>query len=194
MSGNIVVDQLMASTLGPGSISALNFGQKIVLFVQSAAVMGLGTVLLPHFSRSVLVDERDALHRSLRAMLLLVAGLGTVVAILLGAWAEEIVRLVFQRGAFSSADASVVAQVHTLYAIQIPFFAMGTVLTRLLFALQRGTLLLASAVISFALNIALNLLFMKWLGVAGIALSTSAVYAIAALFLYTRTVELVRPQ
>jgi putative peptidoglycan lipid II flippase len=192
MSGNVVVDQLMASTLGPGSVSTLNFGQKIVLFVQSAVVMGLGTVLLPHFSRSVLVEDREALHRSLRAMLWLVAGLGTVVAILLGAWADEIVRLVFQRGAFSSTDASVVAHVQRLYAIQIPFFAMGTVLTRLLFALQRGTLLLASAVISFALNIALNVLFMTWLGVAGIALSTSAVYAMAALFLYTRAIGLVR--
>src|SRR6185503_19734647 len=57
MSGTGVIDQALAATLGPGSVSVLSYGNKI-----TAAVLGIGSValsaaLLPQFSR--MITARD---------------------------------------------------------------------------------------------------------------------------------------
>jgi len=86
------------------------------------------------------------------------------------------VRLLYQRGAFGAADTAVVARVQAMYALQVPFFAIGLLHVRLLTALKRNDLVMASAGLNLVLDIILNLVCMRFLGVAGIALSTSLFY------------------
>ena len=67
------------------------------------------------------------------------------------------------------------------FALQTPFYAIGILGVRLLNALGRNQLLMWFSVVSLAVNVGGNLLLMKVLGVAGIALSTTIVYLVSAL-------------
>ena len=60
-----------------------------------------------------------------------------------------------------------------MYAIQIPFFVVSRVYYRFVVAMRRTDLVLYCGLLNLALDVVLNLLLMRWMGVAGIALATS---------------------
>jgi putative peptidoglycan lipid II flippase len=75
----------------------------------------------------------------------------------------------------------VVTPVLAMYAIQIPFFVCSRVFYRFLVALRRTDLILYCGMINLGLDIVLNLILMRWFGVAGIALATS-LWAVSTFF------------
>jgi Na+-driven multidrug efflux pump len=60
-----------------------------------------------------------------------------------------------------------------MYAIQIPFVVVSRVFYRFIIAMRRSDLALYCGILNLVLDIGLNLVLMRWLGVAGIALATS---------------------
>jgi putative peptidoglycan lipid II flippase len=175
-SGVTVVDQSMATWLQPGSVAALAYGNRIVGVVVGLTATSLSAAVIPYFSEMVAAREWEACQNTLRTytrMLLLVM---TATCVLLIAFSPALVRLLFQRGAFTVQDTIVVSRVQAMYALQIPFYAAGLLYVRLLTAMKRNDLVMISAGINLGLDVVLNLICMKWLGVAGIALSTSLFY------------------
>lgn len=183
-SGVTVVDQSMAAWLQPGSVAALAYGNRMVSVVVGLTATSLSAAVIPYFSEMVAQRNWETCRLTLRTysrMLLLVM---TPICVLLIAFSPVLVRLLFQRGAFSARDTVVVSRVQAMYALQIPFYAAGLLYVRMLTALRRNDLVMISAGISLALDVLLNLICMKFLGVAGIALSTSLFYAASLLFAF----------
>ncbi len=96
-----------------------------------------------------------------------------------------IVRLLYQRGAFSAADTALVSRVQIMYAWQLSFGGVAILYARLLIAMKRNDLIMVSAALNLGLDIVLNLVCMRYLGVAGIALATSLFYFGSFLFFQT---------
>lgn len=184
MGSTVLVDQSMAASLGAGSVSALNYANKLLSLVLAIGLSSLSTAALPTFSR----QSAGADWSSMRAVLstytrgvLLVTSVLTVVLV---AFSRPIVGLFFQGGMFSAENADLVARVQMLLVLQLPFYATGILYVNAIQALKGNQILMWGAVISVTLNIILNYLFMKVVGLPGIALSTSVVYAVA--FCYVR--------
>jgi putative peptidoglycan lipid II flippase len=112
-------------------------------------------------------------RHTLRTWVRLTALVSTPVALALIAGAHLLVRVAYQHGAFGAHDTAVVSPVLAMYAIQIPFFVTSRVFFRFLIAMRRSDLILYGGVGSLVLDVVLNLVLMRWFGVAGIALSTS---------------------
>jgi putative peptidoglycan lipid II flippase len=85
----------------------------------------------------------------------------------------------FQRGAFTPADTALVGFIQQMYFLQVPFFMLGMLGVRLLLATSRTYLLTIMSVVNLTVNVVGNLVFMRWLGVSGIALSSAVVYMIS---------------
>lgn len=88
-----------------------------------------------------------------------------------------------QRGSFTAADTIIVAQIQSCFAIQVPFYIGCMLVVRLISAMRKNYILMIGSAFNLTINIGLNYVFMKWLGVAGIALSTSFVYVFSFFFL-----------
>jgi putative peptidoglycan lipid II flippase len=185
LAGTTLVDQTMAAYLPSGSVAALGYGNKVVALIVGVTATALGTAVLPHFSKLAAEGEWFTLREILRKYSLWTTVLSVLVTVALVALSEPIVRLLFQHGAFSSADAHRVSHIQIFYALQIPFQAVGILYVRLISALRGNRILFWGTAVSFPLNFALNLAFMRRYGVSGIALSTSCVYAVACIFLIT---------
>jgi putative peptidoglycan lipid II flippase len=84
-----------------------------------------------------------------------------------------LIQVTLQHGAFGQADTAVVTKVLAMYAIQIPFFACSRVFYRFIVAMRRTDLIFYCGTINLGLDVVLNLVLMRWFGVAGIALATS---------------------
>ena len=89
-------------------------------------------------------------------------------------------------------SADLVARVQMLLVLQLPFYATGILYVIAIQALKRNQILMWGTVISVSLNIILNYLFMKVLGLPGIALSTSVVYAVSFCYLGIMLKRLIR--
>ncbi len=183
MSATTLVDQTMATWLSPGSVSALGFGTKLSAVLMSVSAIALSTTLLPHLSELVAREDWQSIRLLERRVACVILGVTIPVTVLLIVASHPIVRLLFQRGAFTATETATVANVQSAYLLQVPVHLLGILYVRLISALQQNRLLTIGAAVNLTVNIALNFLFMRWLGVAGIALSTAGVYAVSCVFL-----------
>lgn len=184
MSSTTLVDQAMAAMLDSGSVSALSYGNKLVAMILGIGTMTLGSAVLPYFSKMVAVEDREGLIHTIKTYSKLILQVTIPLTILLYLFSEPLIRFVFERGAFTSKDTLIAAQIQKMYVLQIPLYLLGSLLVRLIFAVGQNQILFIVFFVSLIVNIILNYIFMKWIGVAGIALSTSFVYFINLIFYF----------
>ncbi|MGK2857912.1 MAG: murein biosynthesis integral membrane protein MurJ, partial [Thermoanaerobaculia bacterium] len=192
MGSTAVVDQAMATMLGGGAVSALSYGNKLIGFVVGIAALAIGTAVLPSFSAMVARAQWGDLRRTLRVYSLLIVGVTIPLTVALAWLSEPIVRILFERGAFTPADTALVGDVQRCFVLQIPFYLLGTLGVRLLSAFEKNHVISSLAVVSVVLNAILNLVLSRYMGIAGIALSTSIVYAVSALLVLASLARLLR--
>jgi putative peptidoglycan lipid II flippase len=184
-SGNVVVDQAMAAMLATGSVAALNYGNRVVQFPLVLLSAPLGTALMPYLSQLAAAKDWLELKRIVHRSIRLTGFITLPLTVLLILFSRQIVSLTFYRGAFSSADVFLVSRVQAFYALQIPAYVVSIIVVRLISSLQANQLLLFATIINLLTNIILNFAFMRWMGLPGIALSTSVVYLVSTIFWYS---------
>ena len=172
-SGGLLVDQAMAAMLPPGSVSALVFGSRFVSVVVTLMAGAIASAVTPYLSTMIACRDWPGCRRTLRTWSLGMAAISVPLAVMLIIAAQPLVRVTLQHGQFGPSDTAVVRSVLVMYAIQIPFFVVSRVFYRFVVAMRRTDLVLYCGLLNLALDVALNLLLMRWLGVAGIALATS---------------------
>ena len=126
MQINLFADMIMGSFLPTGSISYLYYADRLNQLPLSTVGIAVGTALLPMLSRAIgagRTDEAKGLfNRALETVLFL--GLPAAMALLI--LADIIIEVLFVRGKFDMADASVTAFVLQGYAIGLPAYSDNT--------------------------------------------------------------------
>lgn len=172
-SGGLLVDQSMAAMLPAGSVSALVYANRFVSVVLTLLGGAIASAVTPPLAEIVAHGQWAECRRTLRTWLGITALVSIPIATALMLGAHALIRIAFQHGAFGSADTLAVAPVLIFYAIQIPFFVCSRVFYRFLLAVRRTDLILYCGMLNLALDVVLNLLLIRVMGVAGIALATS---------------------
>src|ERR1039457_738542 len=183
-SGGLLVDQSMAAMLPAGSVSALAYANRFVSVVITLLAGAVSSAVTPHFSRMIAPEDWAGCRHTLRTWVRLTALVSTPIALALIAGSHLLIRTAFQHGVFGPRDTALVTPVLAMYAIQIPFFVSSRVFYRFLVALRRSDLIFYCGALNLALDVVLNLILMRWMGVAGIALATSLWTVSTFLFLW----------
>ncbi|MBD2517748.1 polysaccharide biosynthesis C-terminal domain-containing protein [Nostoc sp. FACHB-973] len=184
MCSTNLVDQSMAAMLLPGSVAALNYGNKLVAFPINLTTTALSTAVIPYFSKMVACNDWTGVRRTLHYYMRLIFIVTITLTILLTVFSEPIVKILFQRGSFTANDTRLVAYIQSCFALQIPFYVLSILVVRLISAAKANHILMYGSALNLIANIILNYIFMQKIGIAGIALSTSCVYAISFTFLF----------
>jgi putative peptidoglycan lipid II flippase len=192
MCSTTVIDQAMAAMLPSGSVAALSYANKIVGLIVAIGSTALTTAALPYFSHMVADADWAGCRHTLKRYTALILVTTIPLTLALIALSHPLIRLIFQRGAFNASDTDLVSRVQMCYFIQVPFYMCGMLFVRFLSSIRRNDVLMYGSAISLALDIALNLVLMKKMGIAGIALSTSLVYVVAFVILGAFSVKLLR--
>jgi putative peptidoglycan lipid II flippase len=184
MGSGDLVNQTMAAMLEPGSVAALNYARKVVSVFIVVGATPLGTAALPYFSQMVAERDWSGCRRTLKTYVRSVALITVPLTLGLMVFSHPLIRIIFQRGAFAAEDTRVVSHVLVFLSPEIPFFILVMLGIRLISALKRNSVLAVIAGVNMALNVILNLILMRYIGVAGIALSTSCVYLVSWVLVY----------
>ncbi|WP_257313146.1 murein biosynthesis integral membrane protein MurJ [Geothrix fuzhouensis] len=174
-----LVDQGMASMLGPGSNSALSYGMKIPTAFAGLGMAALGTAVLPRFSQFASEENWLEFRRTLWKYLLIVGALSILMACLLAAGSTLITTILYERGRFSAQDTGLVSRIQMFYLLRLPIPITATLLVRALNAMRANQILAAIAVLQAILNAVLDWVFMQRMGAPGIAASSLGVSMVA---------------
>jgi putative peptidoglycan lipid II flippase len=174
----------MAAMLPAGSVSALVYANRFVGVVLTLLAGAVSTAVTPYFSRMIALQDWAGCRYTLRTWVRLTAMVSAPIAAVLIAGSHLLIRITLQHGAFGPRDTGVVTPVLVMYAIQIPFFVSSRVFYRFLVAMRRTDLIFYCGTLNLILDIGLNLILMRWFGVAGIALATSLWTVSTFLFLW----------
>jgi putative peptidoglycan lipid II flippase len=183
MTGSTLVDQSMAGRLASGSVAALSYGTRLLGVLIVIGPTAVGTAVLPHISTAAMLAEPKALRKTLRTYGLFVLAVILPVTAGLMYFSEPIVRVLFQKGAFSEEAAQLVSTVQRASLLQLPIAVLLALEVRLTSALKVNRLLYHVAALSLILTFGFDVLFMRWLGVAGIAFAGAAVRFVSSLYL-----------
>jgi len=169
----VVIDRVLASGLNAGSLSALNYAQKVMLVPVGLFVTALGTAVYPTITRLAArarMDElRDTLLRALRAVFLVIVPS----AVVLGVLARPVVTLLFERGAFDAHAAVLTATALAFYAVGLAGQAGVVLLTRAFYALEDTRTPVYITVAAVLINLVLSLVLIRPMQLGGLALANS---------------------
>jgi putative peptidoglycan lipid II flippase len=168
-----MVDWRLASGLAAGSISALNYANKLVNLPQGLFVTAVATAVFPTLSQLVAEKQRSEMARVLQRAMKVILLLGVPGAIGLIVLREPVVALLFERGAFDAQSTVMTSGALLYYAIGLAGLCLNLPLTRGFFAMHdTKTPFLVSAA-TLLVKITLSLILVRFLQHAGLALATS---------------------
>jgi|LFRM01.1.fsa_nt_gb putative peptidoglycan lipid II flippase len=180
---NVLIDKTLASTIAVGGISALNYANRINGFVQGLFVVSVTTVLYPTISRMAANGDVDGFKARITEAISMVSLL--VVPSTVGAmvFSQEIVTLLFGRGAFNQDAVLMTGRAFFYYSLGTAACGLRDVSSSAFYALQDTKTPMLNTTIGVALNIVLNVFLARLMGVGGLALATSVSGMISALLI-----------
>jgi len=182
---NLLVSTSLAGyLLAAGSISAINYADRLNQLPLGMIGIGLGTVLLPTVSR-LLSSGREA-----EAMATQNRGLELALFLTLPATAafifasEPLVRGIFQHGAFKASDTIRVAWALSAFSLGLPSYVLVKVLTPGFYARADTRTPVRYAIISIGVNIVGNIILIPTIGINGPPLATAISSTVNVAMLY----------
>ena len=186
---NVIVDRAIASLVTPGGVSALRYAETLVRTPVSAIGPAWGSALYPALVRTAR-DGVVAIGESTGVAIRYATAVFVPLSVLLMALAPLVVEVIYGRGAFDAEAAELTTGAVAGYAPMVAALMITPVLITAHNALHRGYVLLATGALNVTLNFTLNVLLAPWLGVAGVAASSSITAVILIFFLGARMGEL----
>lgn len=170
---NLMVTNILCSQLGEGSISIINYALRILNLVNGTITIAILTVMYPVFS--LLMAQKDyskfsqSFNSSIKICLLTVTPLA--VLCLIGGF--EIIKTIYYRGNMMLDAVTDISVVFIFYSIGIIFIALREIYVRIFYTLNNSILPMYISLGCSTLNILLNILLIKKMGISGVALGAS---------------------
>jgi len=178
----VIVERIIASFLPPGTLTALNYGFKILGTLSELLAGSVGTAALAVISREVALRAEDTARKTFQSMLAITVVMISPIMVFCLLLPRNIIRLVFERGNFTPEATVLMSVVFFYYSLSLGFFAIFRVLTFYLFARHETGWFIRLSLLHYGLAVALDLLYVGALrlGPRGIPLALLSSLAITA--------------
>ncbi len=184
---NLLINSFFGSYVSDQAPAAMDKAFRIYQLPQGVFSVAIATVLFPTLTRFANAGEignlRATMANGMRQILfVLIPAAAAILAL-----SEPMIRLVYQRGAFDSAETTLVATALFWFAFSLPTNGLYLLQTRTFFSLQRPWQATSIAAIDLVVSALAALALYSPFGVAGIVagtgIGTSAAVVVQALIL-----------
>lgn len=179
---NQIIGQAVAS-LKEGAISALSYSDRIYQLPLGVVGVAVGVVLLPELARALKSGHaREASHLQNRAIEF-VLFLTLPAALAIWVLSPEIIRVLYERGAFTQKNTEIVAGILAIYGIGLPAFVLIKAFQPGFYAREDTKTPMRFTIVSVVVNCALAITLFQVIEERGIATAEAAAGWINALLL-----------
>lgn len=180
---NVSLSRFIGLSLNDAAAQALNLANRVMELPIGIFTAAIATVVFPLIARHAARGDWAGLTADYHKGLRLVLVLNVPAAVGLAVLSEPIVRLLFQRGAFGAEDTRLLTPVLAAYALGLPFLSYTSVALRGFYALKDTRTPVRAAGLSFAANLVLSLLLMRWYSTLGLAIASNLAVVAQAWYL-----------
>lgn len=181
---NILVDRTIASQVALGGISILNYANRINLLVNSILVVPIITVLYPNLAKQVSEKDFFGLLKNIQLSVNSVLILVVPVSVGLLIFSKAIISFVYGRGEFDSTAEVMTSNALFYYSFGVIGLNLREVISRVFYALEDTKTPMINASIGLTINIVLNIMLSRILGIRGLALATSIASTFTTILLF----------
>ncbi|QUL98065.1 MAG: murein biosynthesis integral membrane protein MurJ [Candidatus Fermentithermobacillus carboniphilus] len=186
-----MVDKNLASKFPEGSIAALGFADRLRQLPVGLFVTAVTTVVYPALSEMWARKDRERLSETVLMGLRYAEFVCVPSMVGFLVLAEPITRLVYQRGAFTGEATALTASVLAAYAPAIIGMAASQVIVIAFYSSQKTWIPVLLGTGTAIINIGLDLVLVRFLGLVGLALANSLASvsgAILSLYVFSRCI------
>lgn len=181
---NQLIGQAIASSR-EGAIAALQYADRIYQLPLGVVGVAVGVVLLPELARSLkggaLREAAFLQNRSIEFVLFLTIPAAFALWIL----SDEIIRVLYERGAFHQDNTLLVGSILAIYGIGLPAFVLIKALQPGFYAREDTKTPMRFSAIAVATNCATALTLFPYMGAPGIAVAEATAGWISTVLLFT---------
>ena len=175
---NVFVNTMLATGEGTGAVSFLNYAFRLMYLPIGLFGVSIGTATLPAVSRHAAQHNHAAVRSTIADSMTLMMLLNVPATIGLMVLATPIVRVIFERGAFTPDATIATAAALRFYAVGLLGYSVVRIASPTFYAIGENRTPVKVSVATVIVNAGLNIALVRVLGFRGLALGTS----IAALF------------
>lgn len=179
----LITDRSFGTHLDEGTTAALGFGSTLFITITGVFIIALSTVIFPRISKYCLDNNYGLLRSILRYSFKILVFILLPYLLLVIAYSQEIISLLYERGAFNAASTQLTATAFLCYSFAVVGYACQEIFNRVYYALKKFKTPMYASLLCLLLHFVLNLLLFKQMGIAGLALSTSAALLLYALIM-----------
>jgi putative peptidoglycan lipid II flippase len=180
---NQMIGQAIASSK-EGAIAALQYADRIYQLPLGVVGVAVGVVLLPELSRALkggnLREAGNLQNRSIEFVMFLTIPAAFALWIL----SDEIIRVLYERGAFHQENTAIVGSILAIYGIGLPAFVLIKALQPGFYAREDTKTPMRFSAIAVAINCATALTLFPRLGAPGIAVAEATAGWISTVLLF----------
>lgn len=180
---NFIVIFNLASRLGTGSVSALDYGWDLMQMPQTIIGSAIGIVLFPTMSELAARSDIAGLRRTMAQTLRIILALAIPAMVGLIVLGQPIIRVMFERGEFGPESTAAVYQALQFWALGLIAHSALEVVNRVFYAQKDTITPLLSSLVSMVINLGLALALYRPLLAGGLALSNGVAVTVEVLIM-----------
>ncbi len=167
------LDTWLATFLSAGSISYLYYANRLFQLPFALFAIAISTVLFPQITKAISLQKYNEANMHMKKAFWYLLYLLTLATIFTLINSKEIIRLLFQRGAFGIHDTIMTANVLIMYILGLIPFGLNKLFSSYLYATHKHLKSAKFSAISLGVNALLSLILIFPLKVSGLALASS---------------------
>jgi putative peptidoglycan lipid II flippase len=179
-----IINKAMASYLGPGSVSLLEYADRLYVIPITLITSGFAVTTLSHWSEMYEIEGVQQLKKNVYQGVTFVAIIGVGLSVLLSLISSYLVNFVYGHGQIPVDKIREIENVFRLYLLSITPYFIAMMFERALLAMKNTKLFFYSALVRIAGTVIFNWILIQRLGLPGIALAATGVMILASLFLW----------
>lgn len=169
---NTVIDRFFASGLIDGSVSALNYANKLMFLPLSIILLSFITVLFPSIIDTA-AENKNELTPLIISGMTIISLVGIPISAVMLIESRTLIEVAYERGAFNTNATTITSIAFFFYTIGMIAIALKEFLNRSFIALQNEKMTMIAAIVSIIVNIIFSLILTPLMGIGGVALATS---------------------
>lgn len=170
---NAVVNRTLASTLDSGSITALNYANKLNMFAVGVIAVAISTIMYPILSKLASEGDKELFKIKLSKSINIIVIIMLPIMVVMTTFSTEIVKVLFEEGPFNSHDTYLTSTALFFYSIGILAYGLKELLAKSFYSLQDTKTPVRNATISVVINIVFSIILANIMGIGGLALASS---------------------
>ena len=183
---NLLVDRTMASKLGIGAITILNYSNRLNMAIYSLSIGAVLTILFPKLSLLTAENKIEKLKQEIKYSINMILIFSFPIMLGIIFLSNDIINFIFGKGNLNNNTILTISKCFIGYSICFVVLCLRNLSIKIFYSFKEAKVPTINSAIGIFLNIVFNIIFSRFFGIIGIPIATSLSTITITIFLFIK--------